>query len=105
MKKILSLILALMLCFSLAACGNDAESSHDDDDDDEKEAQSQMREEAKLYRKYADIIDLLENKEYNEVIRQVNLMLIEEQKANQEPLPAIGDANVATLEKLYGEAP
>ena len=91
MKKILSLILALMLCFSLAACGNDAESSHDDDDDDEKEAQSQMREEAKLYRKYADIIDLLENKEYNEVIRQVNLMLIEEQKANQEPLPAIGD--------------
>lgn len=90
MKKLLSLILALAVCFSLAACGNDA-SSYDDDDDDNEEELVEMRGEARLYRKYADIIGALENKEYQEAIRQINIMLIEEQKANQEPLPAIAD--------------
>jgi len=41
MKKLLALLLALVMVFALAACGNDASNYDDDDDDDDDEKTSQ----------------------------------------------------------------
>ncbi len=78
MKKLLSLILVLVLCLSFTGCS--------------EEEQTQIE----LYLKYADIINALENKDYNQAIHQIGGMIIEEQKLSQEPRPAALDVLCGT---------
>jgi len=71
MKRAISLILVLVLCFSIAGCS--------------EEEQTQIE----LYQKYAEVITALENKEYNYAIHQIGNMIIAEQKQNDAPRPAV----------------
>lgn len=84
MRKWIALLLAFVLCLSLAACGE--ESSRADDDDYVKKT-DKLVEKAELYEKYEELIDALEKKDYPDVINQIASLSHADKEASKEPGP------------------
>ena len=78
MKKWIALVLALMLCLSLAACGEDSRAN----DDEYVKKTDKMVERAELYKKYEELITALENKNYSGVINQIASLSHAEKEAS-----------------------
>lgn len=80
MKKTIAFLLAFLLCLSLCACGGETDSKKDKDDEDEES------EEELLYEKYSDLIDYMEEGQYEAAIDHIT-QIYEEEQANLPDVP------------------
>lgn len=97
MKRMISLLLAILMVLALTACG-------DSGNQDPNEGQSQAVGQA-LYEKYAEIISMLEEKDYQGAIRDITQMAIAEQRGEVEEVPVMQVLCESTWYTIYEDAP